>query len=196
MVSFYLWMLLWSKTWMPLLAGAKCWPSWGVKGCMPLGDGGSCQGLCSADFLDVGDLLQPSSPSTPLAPRPLVPSSGFCSWGPLTWQPAFLAEERSYWQEGPGKCASVVSTCQGDSFSLLWCEGLVTRPQQKKGKEEEKRGGKRTKRDKIIKSNHFRALDMLTPSYRSFLILSSIWFSGLCPFHSNHCQVIRYLKLN
>lgn len=143
-----------------------------------------------------GDLLQPSSPSTPLAPRPLVPSSGFCSWGPLTWQPAFLAEERSYWQEGPGKCASVVSTCQGDSFSLLWCEGLVTRPQQKKGKEEEKRGGKRTKRDKIIKSNHFRALDMLTPSYRSFLILSSIWFSGLCPFHSNHCQVIRYLKLN
>ena len=88
-----------------------------------------------------------------------------------------------------------------DFFTLLWwCEGVrdSSPRQEREGKEEkrererergregrggqERRGEERRgqkvregiKLDKIIKSSHFRELDILTRSYQSFRILSSI----------------------
>lgn len=53
-------------------------------------------------------------------------------------------------------------------------EGMEREEERREGKEKEKEGKKSIKLDKIIKSNHCKALDILTPSYRSLLILPFI----------------------
>ena len=101
---------------------------------------------------------------------PAVPS--------LSNQP-FRQMRGKYWQDGSGQATASYPLVKEDSFTPLWWCDVVIPLHKKKGKgregsaegeweRESRRGEERTedvKLDQIIKSNLFRELDILTPSY-------------------------------
>lgn len=153
-----------------------------------------CQGRYSAEFPEWEVC---SSSNTPLAPTSGGPPLRLL----LLQSPLPATRPLGRLGESTGKTAQaklplVYALVKEDFFTLLrWCEGLrdSSPRQEREGKEEKRkrkrergregRGGQERrgqklregiKLDKIIKSNHSRELDILTRSYQSFLILSSI----------------------